>query len=183
MPEPLRPASAKTYGRSNWAYLPAVSGFATGLGPTVSEITGASALDISRIVFADGAPAPTQNTNLVDQNRRFADTDVSQFVGTTTYAGGQMTYQFDPQSATGSDGVKLWEKFLNSTGTISGFFVRRQNVQRATAFTAGQFVDVFKVEIGPSMPTESGQGEAAEAAAMATFAVVEKPLFKVAIQA
>lgn len=183
MAEPLRPTPAKTFGRDNWVFVPTIAGFAAGTGPTAAEVTGASALDFTRIAFADSAPAPTQNTNLVDQNRRFGDTTLQQFVGTTTYQGGQMKYSYDPQSATGSSGVKMWELLLNTSGTVTGYLVRRQNLPRSTAFAAGQFVDVYPVEVGPSMPTNDGQDETAEAAAMCSYAITAQPLFKLAVQA
>ncbi|WP_370290241.1 hypothetical protein [Nocardioides sp.] len=179
MPEPLKPAAAKLFGRANWVYVPTVSGFATGTGPTVAEATASSGLDISRILF-EGGIEPTQNTNLVEQQRRFADTTVNQFIGQTTYTGGTFVFQFDQQGAAGSDGVKAWETFRLG---VSGFFLRRMNVARATNFTAGQFVDVFKVETGPAMPIAQGSGENAEGAASASFALTADPIFKVAIQA
>lgn len=181
MAEPLRPAAAKLFGRENWIFVPTIASGT--LAPTVAEATGASSLDITNIVFADGAPDPSKNTNVVDQNRRFGDTTVSQFVGTTTYGGGEFTYQFDAQGAAASNPVKAWEKFLNSSGTITGYFVRRQNIAKATTPVAGQFVDVYPVEIGPSMPTRSGDGESAEGAAMATFAITSAPAFKIAVLA
>lgn len=181
MAEPLRPAPAKLYGRENWIFIPTIASGT--LAPTVAEASGASSLDITRIAFADGAPEPSQSTNLVDQNRRFGDTTLAQFVGTTTYAGGQMTYQFDQQGAAASDPVKAWEKFKNTSGTVTGFLAKRSNLPRATAPAAGQFVDVYPVEIGPSMPTKSGDGENAEGAAVCTFAITGDPAFKVAILA
>ena len=104
MAEPLRPPATKTYGRENWLYVTAVADITA---PTAAEVNAASGLDITNIAFADGAPAPSQSTNLATQNRRFGDTTEVQFVGTTTYAGGEMTYQFNPQGATGDNSVKL----------------------------------------------------------------------------
>lgn len=178
MAEPLRPTPAKLYGRENWIYVPTIANTSA---PTVAEVTAASTLDVTRIVFADGAPSPSQNTNLVSQGRRFGDTTETQFVGTTTYNGGEMTFQFDAQGAAASDGVKAWEKF--SAGGVTGYLVRRQNVARATSVAAAQFVDVYPVEFGPAMPTRSGDGEAAEGAAVCSFAVTSQPVFKVAVAA
>lgn len=175
MAEPLRPTPAKTYGRKNWIFVPTI---ASAAAPTAAELTAASALDITNIAFADGEPTPTQSTNLVAQQRRVGDTTENQFVGTTTYAGGDMTYALDPQAAALSSGVKAWETL--GAGT-TGYLVRRLGVSKATAVTAGQFVDVFPVEFGPSMPTESGDGESREAAAVCTFAIVGQPQFRKAV--
>ena len=180
MAEPLRPAPAKTFGRKNWFLLNTLAGYATGAGPTVAEMTAVSTLDITRIAFADGAPAPTQSTNAAEQQRRWGDTETFQFTGTTTYAGGEMTYAMNPQGVAADDDVKLWEK-LEEGGLF--FLVRRLAVVRATAPAAGQFVDIFPADFGPSMPIESGDGESSEGAATSTFTVYNKPLFKVAITA
>lgn len=181
MTEPTRPAAAKLYGRENWIFIPTIASGT--LAPTVAEINSASGLDITNMAFNDGAPSPSQSTNIVEQNRRFGDTTVSQFVGTTTYSGGEFTYQFNQQGAAASEGVLAWEKFLNSSGTVSGYFCRRSNVLKSTTPAAGQFVDVYPVEIGPSMPTKSGDGESAEGAAVASFAVTSAPAFKKAVLA
>ena len=179
MAEPLRPSPVKTLARENWVFVPTI---ADASAPTLAEITGASSLDVTRILFADGAPQPQQNTNAVEQNRRFGDSVVRQSVGTTTYGGGELRYQFDPQAAAASNGKKAYEKFGGSTN-VTGYFVRRQGIGRAVAFAANQFVDVYPVEIGPSMPTKSGDGENAEGAAVCSFAITGDPAFKVAILA
>lgn len=179
MPEPLRPNPVKTLARENWVFVPTIADTSA---PTVAEITGAAALDITRILFADGAPAPQQNTTSVEQNKRFGDAVVRQFIGTTTYGGGEMRYQFDPQAAAGSNGKKAYEKFGGSTN-VTGYLVLRQGVARAVAFTAGQFVDVYPVEIGPGQPTRSGDGDNAETAAASTFVVSDTPTFNVEIAA
>ena len=181
MAEPTRPAAAKLFGRENWIFVPTIA--SATLAPTVAEITAGSSLDITNMVFADGAPAPSQSTNVVDQQPRFGDTTSTQFVGRTTYGGGEFTYQFNAQGAALSEGVLAWEKFLNSGATVTGYFCRRQNVTKSTTPVAGVFVDTFPVEIGPSMPTKSGDGESAEGAAVATFAVTSAPAFKKAVLA
>lgn len=181
MPEPLRPAANKAFGRENWIFIPTI-GSAT-LAPTVAEATGAAALDITGIAFADGAPAPSQNTELVEQLRRAGDTEVAQFIGTTSYAGGAMDYQFNPQAAAASDGVKLYEKIKNAPGTVTGFLARRLGVDRAANIVAGQFLDVYPVEFGPSMPGKKGDGANSETSATTTFAITAKPAFKVAVLA
>lgn len=180
MAEPLRPNATKTYGKKNWLWIPAWSGYTAGTGPTTAEINSASGLDITRIVFADAAPAPTQTTNLVEQQRRYGDTQISQFVGETTHAGGQIDYQMASQAAALADGVKLWE--LLPAGT-TGFLVRRLGVARATAPAAAQFVTGWAVEFGPSLEIEKGEGENAESGATCFFAVTAPPVQRVAIAA
>jgi len=176
MTEPLRPSATKTHGRENWLFIPALADKAA---PTVAEITAAGGLDITRIVFADSGQ-PSQSTNRVNAQRRLGDTTTSEFIGDTSYTGGDITYALDPQAAAGAEGKKLWELIPEGT---TGYLVRRLGIARDVTPAAGQFVDVFPVEFGPSMPTKVGDAESAEAAAMATFAVTDKPEFVVAIAA
>lgn len=180
MAEPLRPDATKTYGKKNWIFIPTWATYASGTGPTVAEITSASGLDITRIVFADGAPTPTQTTNRVSQERRWGDTQIAEYIGETTHTGGEMTYQVASQAAPGADGVKLLE--LIPAGT-TGFLVRRLGVARATTPIATHRVTGWAVEFGPSLEIEKGQGEAAEAAAMCTFAITAPPVQRVAVVA
>jgi len=177
MTEPLRQASAPLYGRQNWFYIPACAGYATGVAPTVAEMTAGSAFDMTRTAFADAAPNPTKNTNVVDQNPRFGDTTLGQFIGKTTLVGGDIKYAFDPQAAAGSNGKKMWELLGAGADVItSGFLVRRQNVPRATAIAIGQFLEVYKADISRSIPMPDGDGEAAEGGAICTF-VITDPAF------
>lgn len=180
MAEPLRPDATKIYGRKNYILIPAWAAYSSGTGPTVAEITSASGLDVTRIVFADGAPNPTQTTNLVEQQRRYGDTQVSEFVGETKHTGGQMDYQLSSQAAALADGVKLWELIPEGTEM---FLVRRLGVARATTPVAGQFVTGWKIGFGPSLEIEKGDGEAAEAGATCMFAVLNPPVQRVAIAA
>ncbi|GAB2970292.1 phage tail tube protein [Nocardioides montaniterrae] len=178
MADTLRPDPTKVYERENWVFVPTFADYTT---PLATEAIAASALDITRIAFAENGPAPDQSTELVSQNKRYGDGRIFQFVGDTTYSGGDMFYQFAPQAAAGSDGKKAYEKFLNTSGTITGFLMRRQGVPRATTITAGQFVDVYPVEFGPSLPTKVGDGAAAEAAAKCTYAITGAPALNKAL--
>lgn len=180
MTEPLRPGATKTHGKKNYHLIPAWSGYAAGTGPTVAEYTSASGLDVTRIVFANGAPMPTQETNLVNQERRWGDTETVQFVGDTTHTGGDMIYQLASQAAPAADGVKLWE--LIPTGTVM-YLVRRLGVARATTPIATHRVTGWQIEFGPSLEIEHGDGEAAEAAATCRFAVLAPPVQRVAVVA
>lgn len=178
MAEPLRPDSLKLYTKRNWIFIPTIASGT--LAPTVAEATGASSLDITRIAFADGAPEPQMNTNMVDQVRRYGDGALYQFIGTTTYTGGVVTCQFNAQAAAASDGVKAWEKF---TEGLTGFFADRMGVARATAVAAGQFLNVYPIEIGPHLPTAAGDGEAAEGAFTFNWTITGPPAFKIAVLA
>lgn len=178
MAEPIRPIATPTFGKKNWIFAPAIT--SPTLAPTVAEATGASTLDFSRIAFANGAPTPTQSTNRVTAEPRYADTIQNENIGLTQYQGGEMIYAFGPQAVAATDPKKLWEKIPEGT---TGFLIQRLGIARATAVIAGQFVNVYPVAFGPSLPMEQGDAESAEAAATVTYAITGPPAFNVAVLA
>lgn len=180
MTEPLRPNQVLVVGKDNFIFVPTIADTSA---PTVAEVTAASGLDITRIVMRDGAPVFQRTTNTITQNPRYGDTIDRQAVGKTTYGSADMVYQFDPQAAAGANGKKAYEKFLYSSATISGYIVRRTGLGRAVAPAAGQFVDVYPVEFGPSQPTTAGADDSAEAAATCLVVVTDTPTFNKAIAA
>lgn len=179
MPEPLRPSPAKTYGRENWVFISTIA--SATLAPTAAEYNAASSLDITRIVFSGSEPGVNATTNRVKQDRRAGDTSAYEFIGETSYEGGQFTAQFSPQAVAAADGVKAWEKFPAGT---TGYLAKREDLGRAVNGAAAQFLSwVVPVEFGPPIPTKKGEGEAAMSAFRSTFAVTGEPAFKVAILA
>lgn len=182
MAEPLRPASSKTYGKKNWVFVPTISASTNGEGaaPSATEATAASTLDVTLMALADAAFTPTKSTNRAKQNRRYGDTKVYEFIGETSWEGGEFGFAVQPQAAAGADGKKALEKFTEGT---TGFMVQRLGVARSTALAAGQFVNVYPVEVGPCQITEAGDGESAEAAGYTTIAVTGEPAMGVAITA
>lgn len=182
MAEPLRPNTAKVFLRTNVIFIPTIA--SATLAPTAAEATGASSLDITNIAFADGMPFPTFSTNVVEAQKRFGDGVVGKSIGLTSVDIGELTYQFNQQGVAASNEVKAWEKFLNVSGaTVSGYLAYRYNVPKATTPVAGQFVDVYAVEIGPSLSMPYGDGEAAEGGAKAVVAATGSYALKIAILA
>ncbi len=178
MPAPLRPNSTPTFGRKNWVIVAAVASAAK--IPTVTEMTTTTSLDITDIMFGDGTDRPSQNTNRVEAIRRWGETTQYENIGITTYTGGNLSYALGTQGAAASDGKKMFERIPAGT---TGFLVERLGVDKAANFAAGQFVNVYPVTFGPSMPAEVGDGENAEAGAMSAFAVTGPPAFNVALTA
>lgn len=176
MTEPLRPAAVGLFGKKNWIFVTTLASAV--YVPTAAEVVAGSSLDISRILFADSTE-PTQNTNVVDQERRYADTLLFQFIGQTTYGGGQMHYAFNPQGAAASDGVKAFEKF--TAGGTTGFLVKRLGIARATTPVTGQFVNAFPIQIGPSFDLPAGDNESEEAGMAAMFVITDTPAIHVAL--
>ncbi len=175
MAEPLRPAPTSLYGKENWILVLTVA--STSYVPTAAEVNAGTALDITRIAFADTG-SPAQSTNRVTQERRLGDTTLAEFIGSTTYQGGELHYAFAPQAIGGADGKKLYEKIPAGT---NAFLVQRLGVARATAPATGQFVNCYPVQFGPSFPAPAGDGETKEAGMTATFAVTDVPAINVAL--
>lgn len=176
MAEPLRPTARKTFGKTNWIFVPTLTSQSA---PPVADVNSSSGIDVTRILFASTGK-PTQSTNRVTAERRLGDTKTYEFIGISNVTGGDMLYAFDPQAAALSDGKKFYEKIPEGT---TGYLVERIGVARATTPAAGQFVNVYPVEFGPSFPAEAGSDESAEAAMTVTFAVTGDPSINVAIAA
>lgn len=175
MTAPLRPAPASLYGKTNWFLVMTVA--SASYIPTAAEVNAGTALDVTKMVFADTA-RPSQSTNRVTQERRLGDTVLAEFVGSTTYQGGEMHYAFDPQAAVGANGKKLFEKIPAGT---SCFLVERLGKTNSTTPATGDFVNTYPVTFGPSFPSPAGDNETAEAGMVATFAVIDAPAISVAL--
>ena len=167
MTAPINPAAVSLFGKDNWYFVTTIASAA--LIPTAVEVNAASSLDVTDMLFADTGQ-PTQATNRVTQERRYGTTTQAEFVGASTFTGGELHYQHNPQAAAATDGKKAFEKFGGTAGT-TGYLVQRSGLAKATTPAAGQFVNCYPVQIGPSFPAPAGDGEASEAGMVATFAV------------
>ena len=179
MAAPLRPASTKAYLRDSWIFVPTLSGYAAGTGPTVAEITGATALDVTNMFFASSA-RPSLTTNLARAPKRLGDAETYEFVGESQATIGEIRYAFDPQALAASNGKKAYEKFPKGT---TGYLVNRLGISQDTAPAAGQFVTAYPVEFGPQQETKEGDDEGAEVAIVQTVAQTGPKLLNVAIAA
>src|SRR3954469_12179409 len=124
MTAPLRPSASKAYLRNSWVFVPTVAGYAAGTGPTAVEVTGASSLDVSLMLY-DSSAQPSQSTNLARAPKRLGDGTTYEFVGETQATIGELRYSFDPQAAAASTGKKAKEKFTPGT---TGFLVNRRGI-------------------------------------------------------
>lgn len=176
MAAPIRPSATKAYLREKVVFVPTIA--AEG-APTVAELTGASALDVTKMLYASSA-RPSQTTNLARAPRRLGDGATYEFVGESQSSIGEVRYSFDPQAAAASDGKKAAEKFVEGT---TGFLVYRWGIDRDTDVAAGQFVTVVPVEFGPQNETTEGDGEAAEVAIVQTVAQTGPKSMNVAVAA
>ena len=175
MAEPIRPTAAKTFGRTNWIYVPAIANTSA---PTAAEINSASGLDITNMLYADAFGGVTAEPTRVTAPSRVGDTESYDAFGRTTYGIEDLVYSFDPQAAGGADGKKAKEKFAEGT---TGYLVKRTNVAKATTPAAGQFVSVYPVVMGAQLEVETGDGESAESAIRQPVSVTNQPKLNVAI--
>jgi hypothetical protein len=180
MATPFRAASARTFKRRNWLYVPA-GGLADYFAPTATELTAASVVDFTRMAFRDGTGQPTQTTARVEAQQRLGDDRQFENKGTTTVQGGTLQWGLDPQAPAASDGKKLWE--LWKEGDDGGFLVRRLNIARDTNIIAGQFVTVYPADIGPSFEVEVGDGESAEVGGVCDYFIRDEIAQGVAVVA
>jgi hypothetical protein len=162
MVEPLRPAPTKLRGRDNWVLIPTVADI-----NAITAAEWAAGFDITRVIFRSSGK-PAQTTNRVTAEARYGDTRLGEFIGESNVTGGDILYAFADQAAAGSDGKKLYEEIPEGTTAV---LANRRGVGRAVDAATGQFYNAYGVEFGPSFPADAGEGESAESAMSATFAI------------
>lgn len=164
MPAPTRPAATKAYLRDKWVFVPTLT---TPDSPKLTELSAASALDVTKMFFASSA-RPAQSTNMARAPKRIGDGETYEFVGESQQSYGEIRYSFNPQAAALSDGKKAFEKFPAGT---TGYMVNRLGIDRDTDLAVGQFVTVYPVEFGPQQEAMEGDAEGAEVAIVQSVAI------------
>lgn len=175
MAAPTRPNSAKVYTRDKWIFVPTLADQDAPAAAT--EVNGASALDLSKMLFASSA-RPSASTNLASAPRRLGDASVFQFVGETSWTLGELRYSFDPQAAAASEGKEAYETLPAGT---TGFLINALNFPVDDDLAAADFVSVYPVEFGVQVETPEGDGEGAEVAIAQTVAITNPPSINVAL--
>lgn len=176
MAAPARPKDAKWYLREKIIFVPTLANPDV---PTVSELTGASALDVTNMFYSSSA-RPTQSTNMATAPKRVGDATTFQFVGESQSTMGEVRYSFDPQSAALATERKAFEKFPAGT---TGYIVYRLGINRDTDIAATQKVTVYPVECGEQQETPEGDGEGAMVAIVQSFAQTGPKSLNVAVAA
>lgn len=153
MAAPIMPQKVQSNGKDSWWFAPAVADLDA---PTTTEINAVSGLNISCFLLAeqDGVTGTTEKIRLA---RLLCETSTTEGLGEQTFSLAPIMGVFDPQAASGSDGKKAWDLFKSGA---SGYLIRRQGVKADvdTDVTAGEFVDVFKVEVAEATPGKSSTG-------------------------
>lgn len=148
MAAPTKPQKVTANGKDSWFFAPAVADMTA---PTALEGNAVSGLNLSCFLLAEqeGVASETERVTLA---RLLCETTTSQGLGEQTWSLSDLQAVFDPQGASGSDGKKAWELFKDGA---DGYLIRRQGVtadQATPELTAGQFVDVFRVQVGKATP-------------------------------
>lgn len=164
MPDTLRPAPTKLRGKSNWIL---VFDYEDINALTVAEVTAASSIDVTRVLFRSSAQ-PDQTTGTATDEPRFGDETTYESLGDDAVTGGDLIYAFGDQAAAGSDQKKLYE--MIPAGATAAL-VDRRGVLRAQAPVAGQWYHAHPVEFSRSFPTRVGEGASAEAGMKCRYAI------------
>lgn len=154
MAAPIKPQKVTANGKDSWFWVPAIADMAA---PTATEVNAVSGVNISCFLLAeqDGVTGTTEKVRLA---RLLCETSTTEGLGEQTWSLADIMGVFDPQAAAGSDGKKAWELFKDGA---DGYLVRRQGViadSASAAAAAGQFVDVFRVEVGRATPGKTSTG-------------------------
>ncbi|MFT3871067.1 MAG: hypothetical protein QM714_02695 [Nocardioides sp.] len=167
MAAPVRPTPSKAYGTEKIIFCPTQT-------LSVATLTGATALDVTKMFFESSA-RPDATANMVESPPRVGDIESYEFVGATKWTLGEVRYSYNPQGAALSDGVKAFEKFPAGT---TGYLYFRGGLNRDTDLATGQFAEEYPVEFGPQVITKEGDGEGAEWAVKQGVAVTGAPRLK-----
>lgn len=149
MVAPSKPQKVQANGKDSWFWVPAVADMAA---PTVGEINAVSGVNISCYLLAE-QEGVTSNVEKVRLARLLCETSTTEGLGEQTWSLADITGVFDPQAAAASTGKKAWELFQDPVN--AGYLVRRQGVvaySTTPEAVAGQFFDVFKVEVSKATP-------------------------------
>lgn len=160
MATPIMPQKVQANGKDSWWWVPAIANIDS---PVITEVNAALGLNITCFLLAEqeGVTGTSEKVRLA---RLLCETSTTEALGETTWTLSDIQGVFNPQAAADADGKKAWALFKPGA---SGYLVRRQGVVSNVdaAVTAGQFVDVFKVDVSPATPGKN----ATDASGIYTF--------------
>lgn len=174
MAAPVKPAGVTTYGKISWGWAPTVASLTA---PALTDLNATAGLNISCMTF-EGFAGVSAETEKVTLTRRYCETDTFQGNGSTTYSMEDFMVHIDPQAAAATAGKKAWETLV--TGA-TGYMWQRIGILATTDLAAGQFVNLFPVEIKRNLPTTTADDASGLAAFMVSVAITGAPSLNVAI--
>lgn len=138
------PPGVSTLGTQKSVFVPAIAA-ATGI-PTVDELTGMAALEVSCYQFAPGIEvSATVNRETA---RRACQTEEYAITTSTQWAFTALSYVWDPQEVH-TDSNAAYEALAEGT---EGFLVIRYGLPAETDWTAGDVVHVFPIRTSAAVP-------------------------------
>ena len=147
----ISPAGIATARRRNLIWVDVIADIKA---PTVAELTSATtSLDISCYLDADwDGPAGEQSK---ETDERWCGNKFEN-MGDIEYTVSNLRYVVDPQ-ATDVQGINRIRAFL-SEGKV-GYLVMRRGKLMDDPIVAGDYVDIYSVELGKSMPAATASNE------------------------
>lgn len=157
MAEPIFPNSVNAQGNVKLQWVETIASIAA---PDLSsEIGAAGSLDVSSMLL-EGGWQPGVDVNRVQAKRRISQRQTNQKFGTSTRTLADLQYQVDPQATAGSSGKKAFETLTEGS---TGYIVERLGLDAVSVdWAAGQYVNVYPVELGDQNIPVDTSDEAAE---------------------
>jgi hypothetical protein len=132
----------------------AVADLTTPTAPKLSDLTS-DGVNISMYLYT-GSAAPSSTTTTGEAPRRLGSKQVTQEMGTTNHAIGDLQYVHDPQASAG-DPANAAKTLLTEGDEF--YLVYRYGPDGEDALAIGDKVNVWKVQVGPQNEGATGDGE------------------------
>lgn len=144
-----------------------------------SDINAASTVQIQCFLYSGGVG--TSTTAKGEAPRRLCTKSTLQQFGQTTYEVTDLQYTYDPQAAMSTDDNKA--RSALTEGSEVFLVIRRGLDGQDTPFAVGQYVDVWKVKLGPQNKTQTGDGDQDEYSITQSVIALSPPVEDVQIVA
>lgn len=145
----VTPTRRRAHGKDTWWVVPSI--FRTDY-PAAEEIN--AGFNLAGVLTADYEGITAETPKNPPVHRVCAEEDLEEF-GPRTYTAAPLRITLHPQAPADSDGKKAWALLEDG---LTGFLVCRPDARIADDVTAGQFVDVFPVQIDRPVPGRSSTG-------------------------
>ncbi len=173
----IYPEATQVFGQTSVAV---VQTMANPAAPDLStDLQASSTVNVSCFLYSGGVG--TSTTNKGEAPRRVCTKSVLQNFGQTTYEVSDLVYTYDPQAALSTNDNKARQALTE--GSEVYLIVRRGLDAQDTPFAVGQYVDVWKVRLGPQNKTQTGDGEFDEFSITQTVVAIAPPVEDVQIVA
>lgn len=147
------PDAVKAQGAVSVTAIP-VADLTSTSSPSLAELT-TDGVNISLYLYT-GAAAPTSTTTTGEAPRRLGSKEVTQELGTTNHAIGDLQYVYDPQ-ADAADPANAAKTMLTEGDEF--YLVYRYGPDGDTDLEVADKVNVWKVQVGPQNEGATGDGE------------------------